>query len=80
MMNNLKISISIVCSSYAEFPFHFEVILGVTGTLWSLPEKQLEILKSVYRIEKYNYIPPVYGDNKLQFSSGTAVGKLMCWI
>jgi hypothetical protein len=54
--------------------------LGVTGTVPSLPEKQLEILKSVYRIEKYSYIPSVYGDNKLRFSSGTTVGKSMCWI
>ena len=67
--------------SYAEVPFLYDVILGVTGTLKDLKIEAKNVLETDYRIEKYSYIPSVYGNNKLKFSGDSEQGtsSLFSW-
>ena len=60
--------------SYAEVPFLYDVILGVTGTLKDLKIEAKSVLETDYRIEKYSYIPSVYGTNKLKFAGDLEQG------
>lgn len=59
--------------SYAELPFEYSAILGVTGTLQGLGDSLQAILK--YCMEKYYYVPSVFGMNRLMFSCGSPKGK-----
>ena len=38
----------------------FGYILGATGTLKSLSEKQLKIIQEKYAIETHTYMPPLF--------------------
>ena len=60
--------------SYAEIPFLYDVILGVTRTLKDLKLEAKTVLETDYRIEKYSYIPSVYGNNKLKFAGDSEQG------
>ncbi|CAM9117607.1 unnamed protein product, partial [Ectocarpus fasciculatus] len=53
--------------SYAEVPKMYDHILGVSGTLETLSDKETELLQHVYNIRKRSIIPSVYGQNKLLF-------------
>ncbi|CAL6013594.1 Helicase-related_protein [Hexamita inflata] len=53
--------------SYAEIPEQYNYIIGVTGTLETLTNAQMEILTQKYRIQQFSFIPSVFGYNKLDF-------------
>jgi hypothetical protein len=54
------IGIESACLSYAEIPLYFNQILGVTGTLDTLSDQQLKIMKEVYNFISMTYAPSVY--------------------
>jgi len=35
--------------------------VGVTGTLKDLNKKTFEVIKNIYKINKFTYVPSVYG-------------------
>ncbi|CAL5985694.1 Kinase [Hexamita inflata] len=47
----------------------FKHVMGVTSVLDSLNSAQLHYLASEYYINKFCYIPSIYGESKLQFSN-----------
>src|SRR5690606_28715436 len=53
--------------SYAKIPEKFKYILGVTGTLDTLNKVQLEIVKDIYNVKKFSYIPYLYPQGKFVF-------------
>jgi DNA polymerase III delta prime subunit len=63
--------------SYAEVPLSFDLILGVTGTLKATSSIERDVLKDMYEIEKYTYIPSVYGCNKLSFRPNSDQGMFL---
>ena len=64
---NTYINLYIASFSYAEIPHLFSKIMGVTGTLQSLSEPKLDIIKNLYHIHRNTYMPSVYGPNKRSF-------------
>lgn len=50
--------------SYAEIVKDFRYIMGVTGTLKTLSEDKKNIMREKYQIERFTYIPSVFGENK----------------
>ena len=64
---NISILIRLGSFSYAEVPLKFDSILGVTGTLKTLSEPELEVIEKVYNIKFKTYIPSCYGRNNLIF-------------
>jgi len=64
-----KIYLLIDCGafSFAEIPKLYKYILGVSGTLETLSTPEKELLRSVYNITKFTYVPSVYGGRKLEF-------------
>ena len=64
---NEKLSINIKAGkfSYAEIPFKFSLVLGVTGTLEYLSDYEKSIMKGIYKINKETYTPSVFGKNNL---------------
>jgi len=67
---NENISIGIKCGSfsYAEIPYRFEFIMGVTGTLKTLSKPEWSIVKEIYKIKYSTFMPSVFGENKRQFA------------
>ena len=67
-----SIAIYIKCGnfSYAEIPSrkNFVSILGVTGTLQQLSQKEKEIMTKNYEMTRYTYIPSLFGDRKNRFT------------
>jgi hypothetical protein len=57
--------------AFAEIPKLYDYILGVSGTLETLTEKERELLDQVYQISKQTIIPSVYGQNKLSFTKNS---------
>ena len=53
--------------SYAQIPSRFDVIVGVTGTLQTLPRKQKEIMEQDYNIRKYTYMPSLFAEKIFTF-------------
>jgi len=51
--------------SYAEVPFQFAMILGVTGTLDTLSKPEKQIIEEVYKIKHQTISPSVHGSSKL---------------
>jgi hypothetical protein len=50
--------------SYADIPLLFINILGVSGTLKCITEKEkTEIIKNKYHITNFTYSPTVYGES-----------------
>ncbi len=58
--------------SYAEIPKQYKCIMGVTGTLSTLSRPERDLLITVYGINKFTYMPSVYGDNKFIFAGDSA--------
>jgi len=80
MLRNLNIQLSCGTLSYAEIPVHFDVIIGVTGTLKGISEQEWGILQSCYDIWKVrcSFLPSVYGDNKLRFAGDSERDVKLC--
>ncbi len=49
--------------SYAEIPHYYALTLGVTGTLESLSESEINIIQNVFRIKNFSFAPSVYGES-----------------
>jgi GTPase SAR1 family protein len=64
---NIGILVSCGNLSYAEIPKEFEYIMGVTGTLDTLSQPELDIIENSYAIRKHTYTPSVFGDNNRVF-------------
>ena len=64
---NISVLIRLGSFSYAEVPFKFNSILGVTGTLKTLSEPEKEIIENIYNIKFKTFIPSCYGRNNLKF-------------
>ena len=60
LKENKFIGINCAQFSYAEGPFNFSMILGVTGTLDTLTTEQKKIMKEVYLIDSNSFSPSVY--------------------
>ena len=84
MYQNLKITdaslhshigINVNCGefSYAEIPFKFKHIFGLTGTLRTLSKIEINIIEEVYNIRKKTFIPSIYGENNLVFTEKSDV-------
>lgn len=66
--DNKGIVVKMGSFSYAEVPrLDFKLILGVTGTLYTLNAKQTQIIENEYNIKLKAYMPSVYGKPKLTF-------------
>lgn len=74
-----KVALLVDCGafSYAEIPKQYKCIMGVTGTLSTLSPPEFNLLKSIYGIHKFTYMPSVYGDNQLEFSADSTQGVLI---
>ena len=64
---NISILVRLGSFSYAEVPFNFNSILGVTGTLETLSDPEKDIIENVYKIKLKTFIPSCYGRNNLKF-------------
>ncbi|KAH3757167.1 helicase carboxy-terminal domain protein [Pelomyxa schiedti] len=62
------VGFSIICGSfsYAKLPSRYAIISGVTGTLDTLCDKELELLKK-YKVNTLSYAPSIYGPSRLDF-------------
>ncbi len=77
MIENIGLFTNCGRSSYAEIPCLFDVVLGGTGTLQALRHEEKQLLEDVYDINKFAYIPSVYGKNKLGFAGDNPRGKVL---
>jgi hypothetical protein len=73
--SNIALDVYVGRPSYAEIPFEYNVILGITGTLRALPSRESALLKDLYGIRSHHFIPSVFGNNKLVFAGDTEEGK-----
>lgn len=64
--------------SYAEMPRLYDAMLGVTGTLQTLSDEERELLTGRYNVNKFTYIPSVYGPSKVQFRSNNPSDVRIC--
>lgn len=62
--------------SYAEVPANFKAIFGVTGSLGVLPDAQLDILKSEYKVTNFSYFPSFWGKRNLRWDPTKLTEKL----
>jgi hypothetical protein len=62
--------------SYAEIPKHFHVILGVTGTLETLPAPLKKTIRDVYKITGETLMPSIFGSPKLESGWETKAVKV----
>ena len=74
--NNISLNIRCGTISYAELPTEFKRIFGVTGTLTELSKQQQATIKGKYKIEKYTYMPSIYGKSKRKYSGIDIVSTL----
>ncbi|KAL4463179.1 hypothetical protein ABPG74_007180 [Tetrahymena malaccensis] len=63
--------------SYSELPKKFLMIKGVTGTLETLCQNQLELIQQSYSINQFTLVPSVYGDSKFTFNQKQDV-RVVC--
>jgi hypothetical protein len=47
---------------------NFNLIFGATGTLKTISTDKKFIMKNDYKINRFSYIPSVFGDNKRKFN------------
>jgi hypothetical protein len=66
--NSLFLIIKSGFFSYTEIAMQFSKIIGVTGTLKDIGDKQNQIIKSKFDIQLKTFIPSAYGENKRSFS------------
>eukprot|EP00298_Acanthocystis_sp_HF-20_P018889 c22051_g1_i5.p1 GENE.c22051_g1_i5~~c22051_g1_i5.p1 ORF type:complete len:2308 (+),score=699.29 c22051_g1_i5:197-6925(+) len=71
--SNIGLIINCGSFSYAEMPHDFYYITGVTGTLKTLAESEKKILKTVYSIQHFTYMPSVFGRNNRNYDKSTDV-------
>ncbi|CAF1002767.1 unnamed protein product [Adineta steineri] len=71
--DNVGIILNCGTFSYAEMPYDFEYIAGVTGTLQTLAKAEKDILEKVYKVHKMTYIPSVFGSSNRTYNSKTDV-------
>jgi hypothetical protein len=64
-----KLAFTLDCGnfSYAQLPKEYDCLMGVTGTLKTLSEPELSLLQNEFHINKFTYIPSMYGANQLDF-------------
>ena len=75
MDKNLLLKLKCGHVSYAEIPNCFYAILGVTGTLKGLSQREIDILNIHYSIKEMTFMSSVYGKNKLRFVGDNSRGK-----
>lgn len=68
LKENIFISIRSGSFSYAEIPYRFDYIMGVTGTLQTLSDAEKNIIENIYRVNFKTYMPSVFGQNKRKFA------------
>lgn len=61
--------------SYAEIPKDYKCTMGVTGTLQTLTNAERSLLRKVYNINNYTYVPSVYENEKNKLSFSPESGK-----
>lgn len=71
--SNAGIIINCGTFSFAEMPFDFAYIAGVTGTLKTLASAEKEILRNVYGIHKNTFMPSVFGETNRLYNSNSDV-------
>jgi SecA DEAD-like domain len=64
----------VAVTSYAEYPFSYDSILGITGTLRALNSDERAVLEGMFGIQSFSYIPSVFGRNKLVFAGDDEKG------
>ena len=64
----IGLNISLGSYSYAEIPKTFNAILGVSGTLRSLNDAEIKVIRNEYDINYMTFMPSVYGRNNLVFN------------
>ena len=55
--------------SYAEMPHSFSYISGVSGTLKTLTASEIEVLKTIYGIQRQTFMPSVFGKSNRNYNS-----------
>jgi hypothetical protein len=78
MESYVQLNVRVSTTSHAEFPFEYDCILGITGTLRALMPQERAVLVEVYGIQTFSYIPSVFGCNRLVFAGDSERGKLPC--
>lgn len=73
LKNAISIRFGVGNFSYAEIPHNFLSIIGVTGTLESIGEAEINIIENEYKIKLKTYIPSVFGINNLTFNPKTDI-------
>ena len=69
LQQNTGLIIKMGSFSYAEIPkIAYDFIMGVTGTLETLGQHQMENLRKNYKIAKHTIMPSVYGKNNRDFN------------
>lgn len=58
--DNIYLIVNCGAFSYAEIPKLYDYIVGVTGTLGQLIDRQREILKNEYNVHVSTFVPSVY--------------------
>ncbi|CAF3604842.1 unnamed protein product [Rotaria sp. Silwood1] len=71
--DNVGIIVNCGTFSYAEMPYEFSYIAGVSGTLKTLAESEKSILKNVYHIHRSTFMPSVFGACNRTYSDTTDV-------
>lgn len=72
--SHVELLYTVAVTSYAEYPFAYDAILGITGTLRALNSDERTVLEDMYGIRSYSYIPSVFGRNKLVFAGDDEKG------
>jgi hypothetical protein len=67
---NRNIALKFWCGgfSYAEIPKKYNSVLGVTGTLEDLSQKEKEILKNDFQIKLQTFVPSMYKKTNLDWT------------
>jgi len=74
---NRKIGLNITCGrfSYAEIPYMYTHVLGVTGTLPLEGSYEEKIILLEYKIDKWTKLPSLYGVKDSSFDKGVHIEK-----
>ena len=64
---NTYISVCVGEFSYAQIPFKFKHVFGVTGTLKTLSKIELDLLENIYELKKKTFVPSLFGKKNLIF-------------
>ncbi|CAF3697929.1 unnamed protein product [Rotaria sp. Silwood1] len=70
---NVGIIVNCGTFSYAEMPHEFAYITGVTGTLRTLVRTETDILRYVYNVQKYTFMPSVFGRSNRTYNPNNDV-------